>query len=100
LTDATISLNGKKISLTDERWQHITDGHPELSNRRKQVLAAVAAPERILQGGADELLAVKRSGARGWLVVVYKETEDAGFIITAFRTTRKESLDRRQQLWP
>jgi hypothetical protein len=46
------------------------------------------------------LIAATKSGSRGWLVVVYKEQALAGFVITAFRTTRTASLDRRRQLWP
>ena len=35
-----------------------------------------------------------------WLVVVYRESGDDGFIITAFMTRRAQTLSRRQQLWP
>ncbi|MGQ4649238.1 hypothetical protein [Lyngbya aestuarii] len=35
-----------------------------------------------------------------WLVVVYREENDDGFVITAFPTRRINSLNRRQQLWP
>jgi hypothetical protein len=100
VTDSVVSINGVPIELTDERWGHITDGHPEMARRRKQVLAAVQSPDRVLEGGDGALMAVKRSGTRGWLVVVYKERDRDGFIITAFRTTRAAPLDRRTQIWP
>ena len=98
--DTVKSQNGVSIVLTEERWAHIVDGHPEMIHRRRQVLDTVGSPERILEGGAGELLAVTRSGERGWLVVVYKEQDVAGFVITAFRTTKVASLDRRPQIWP
>ena len=100
LSDSVISKNGVAIVLTDERWLHVVHGHPEMAHNRSKILETVGSPDRILEGGAGELLAVKQSGARGWLVVVYKEGVDAGFVITAFRTTRSASLDRRRQLWP
>ena len=100
MSETAVSMNGVTIILTDERWRHILHGHPELARRRKKVLEAIGSPDRIVEGGAGELLAVKRSRARGWLVVVYKEGDGAGFVITAFRTTRSASLDRRRQLWP
>lgn len=100
MTESVASINGVTIELTDERWGHITDGHPEIGRQRKQVLSAVQSPDRVLEGGDGALMAVKRSGARGWLVVVYKERGEEGFIITAFRTTRTASLDRRNQIWP
>ena len=34
------------------------------------------------------------------LVVVYRELQEDGFVITAFLTRRMKSLQRRSQLWP
>jgi hypothetical protein len=55
---------------------------------------------RIYAGGAGELLAAREFEAGKWLVVVYKEIGDDGFVITAFLTRRVASLERRKQLWP
>ncbi len=35
-----------------------------------------------------------------FLVVVYREGEGSGFVVTAFFTRRAASLSRRRQLWP
>jgi hypothetical protein len=35
-----------------------------------------------------------------WVVVVYREKGDDGFVITAFLTRRTRSLEKRKQLWP
>lgn len=35
-----------------------------------------------------------------WLVVIYKETQQDGFVVTEFSTRKANSLNRRQQLWP
>jgi len=51
------SITGKTIRLPDERWLHIVEGHPEMAGHLNSVLLAVAAPEIVLQGRADELLA-------------------------------------------
>lgn len=83
----------------DERWLHITTEHSELSELRDEVLEAVRNPERILQGGDGALLAVQAVEADKWLIVVYRENEDDGFIITAFVTCRKRSLDKRKIVW-
>jgi hypothetical protein len=88
------------IRLTDERWAHIAEEHCEMAGLRHEVLEAVAGPERIVAGGAGELLAVRASEAGKWLVVVYKELRDDGFVITASLTRRVASLERRKQLWP
>ena len=76
------------------------DEHRELEGLHLAVLEAVSEPERVLVGGAGELLAVRTHEPGKWLVVVYREAEDDGYIITAFLTRRFRSLDRRTQLWP
>ena len=94
------SKNGVPIRLTDERWTHITEEHAELAELRLEVLEAVSQPERILAGGEGEVLALREMEVGKFLVVVYRELEANGFIITAFITRRVGSLDRRKQLWP
>ena len=76
------------------------DEHRELEDFRPAVLGTLAEPERVLAGGAGELLAVRTFEPGKWLVVVYREHEEDGFVITAFLTRRVRSLDRRTQLWP
>lgn len=100
MASSVTSKNGIVIRLPDERWEHILAGHGELSDMQQAVLDTVAGPERVLAGGADELLAVREIEAGKWLVVVYREHDDDGFIITAFMTRRSQSLDRREQRWP
>ena len=42
------SVNGVPIRLTDERWEHILDSHPELASYRETILDAVENPDYIL----------------------------------------------------
>lgn len=101
MTSVCLSRNEVRIRLTGDRWAHIVEEHCELAGLREEVLETVAAAERVLAGGAGELLAVRHVESDKALVVVYKETDpDDGFIITAFLTRRLERLDRRPQLWP
>lgn len=94
------SKHGVPIRLTDERWAHITEEHTELAGLRLDVLETIAAPQRILAGGAGELLALREIEPGKWLVAVYREQRDDGFVITAFVTRRMASLERRRQVWP
>ena len=87
------------IRLTDERWEHIVTEHAELSESRAAVLQTVSDPERILAGGSGELLAVREIESGKWLVVVYRENEQDGFVITAFWTRRYRSLEKREIVW-
>jgi len=94
------SKNGVPIRLTDERWAHITEEHNELAGLRLEVLQTIAEPARVLEGREKALLAVREIEPGKDLVAVYRELEQDGFVITAFLTSRRASLDRRRQLWP
>ena len=67
---------------------------------RLEILETVAEPEQILAGNQKELLAVREIEPGKYLVVVYRELNFDGFIITAFVTRRVQSLRRRKQVWP
>jgi hypothetical protein len=100
MIEKVLSKNGILIRLTNERWAHIVEEHCELAGMRLEVLETVSCPLRILVGGAGELLAVREVSPAMNLVVVYRELEDDGFIITAFVTSKMRSLNRRNQIWP
>ena len=100
MLETVSSKNGVLIRLTDERWAHITEEHCELAGLRLEVLETVANPSRVLAGGKGELLAVREISGDEHLVVVYRELENDGFIITAFLTSKIKALNRRTQLWP
>jgi hypothetical protein len=72
----------------------------ELTGMRDAVLDTVAHAVRVYAGTAGELLGLKQAGEGKWVVVVYRELRDDGFVITAFLTRRIASLERRKQLWP
>ena len=99
MIEKVLSKNDVPIRLTDERWTHIVEEHCELAGMRLEVLDAVANPSRILVGGAGEFLAVQETLTGRHLVVVYREHENDGFVITAFITSKTKSLNRRNQLW-
>lgn len=100
MTDIVTSRRGVSVRLTDERWAHIVEEHNELAGLRPSVLDAVELAERILEGRRGELLAIRRREPGKWIVVVYREFNADGFIITAFLTSKGRTLSRRRQLWP
>lgn len=93
------SKNKISIRLTEERWKHIILMHPNLIDKQKQVLQTVKNPNYILQGKSGELLAILVLSKKRCLVVVYKEMELDGFIITAFETTDVVWLFKKEILW-
>ena len=100
MMDRVVSKNGIPIRLTNERWAHIAEEHCELAPLRSLVEETVSHPQRILIGGEGELLAVREVDSGKYLVVVYREHTEDGFIITSFLTRRIRSLEKRRQLWP
>jgi hypothetical protein len=100
MTGTVNSKNGIPIRLTDERWAHIIDEHAELAELRLEVLEAIVDPIRIFAGGQDALLAVREMELGKYIVVVYREMDQDGFVITAFLTRRRRFLETRKQLWP
>lgn len=96
------SVRGVPIRLTDERWQHIVQRHPEMSSQRDRVLETVAEPESIQQGDFGELLAIRYYAVTPltskFLVVAYREASaEDGFIVTAYLT--RQPSNRRIVLW-
>jgi hypothetical protein len=100
VTAVAQSVNGIPIRLPDERWEHIIQRHADLSGQKQLLLQTIAEPTRILRGNKDELFALQEIKPGKWLVVIYKEDNTDGFIITAFSTRNVNSLNRRQQIWP
>ena len=100
MTETVYSTNGVSIRLTDERWTHITEEHGELAGIRLEIMETIANPTEIFAGNRGELLAVQEVEPGKYLVVVYRESQQDGFIITAFLTRKGHALRRRQRLWP
>ena len=57
--DKVNSVNCVPIRLTNERWFHITEGHPEMAGYYHEILDTLEDPECVYAGHEDELLAIK-----------------------------------------
>lgn len=96
-TEIAYSVNGVPIRLTDERWGHIEENHPELIGYHDDCLNVLESPDMVLSGRRGSLMAVRGYGRRRYLYGVYRETSpDDGFVITAYF---KPTLDRRKVVW-
>jgi len=91
------SINGVPIRLTEERWEHILDSHPELASYRETILDAVANPDYILASRRGALAAVVVLGRKAFLHVFYVEkSRRDGFIISAWM---REKMDKTKIVW-
>src|SRR5436305_12299299 len=102
MMDTATSRNGILIRLTDERWTHITNRHPEMNSQRERVLETLQEPDMIQQGDFGELLAVRHYPVTPltskFMIVAYREISlDDGFMLTAYLTNRPSA--RRMTLW-
>jgi hypothetical protein len=98
IPDVAESVNGVPIRLTEERWQHIVEGHLDLDGYHQEVLRVVEDPEAVYQGRRGSLIAVRSYGRRGKLAVFYRElSSEDGFIITA---RFLGALPRTKKVWP
>lgn len=96
------SHSGVPVRLTEERWRHIVDQHPEMNDQREKVLETLVGPDMIQEGGFGELLAIRVYNetplGRKNVVVAYREmSSEDGFILTSYLTRRPSS--RRETLW-
>ena len=98
MQDIAFSINNVSIRLTDERWRHIVENHEDVAGYYDAVLRTVEDADYIIKGYGGAFIALQRIDKRKFLAVVYKESIDDGFIITAY-FTRKIKLENEEIIW-
>jgi hypothetical protein len=98
-----ISKHNKEIRLTAERWAHIVESHDYMAGNQDEVLETLESSDIIVCGIKDELVAIKHyaktSISEKHAVVIYKEQENDGFMITAFMTSKPEKITQKGVVW-
>lgn len=100
--DIAISKNNIPIRLTEERWHHISTGHPEIADYYFEILETIENPKIIYEGNLGGLIAisVKLEQTNKFIIVIYKEVSlEDGFIITAYLSNKEQKFDKKQILW-
>ena len=87
------SVKGIPIRLTNERWTHIMERHPELRTEKNKILETISNPDFVQEGDWEEFIAIKYYRktplTSKYLLVVYKEiSEIDGFVITSYFTAK------------
>lgn len=82
---AVTDPDGRRVELTDERWVHISDRHPEIEPYEDAVLRAIGQPDRHMAGSLEneEWYYVKTAAPSNWLKVVVAYAGGRGYIVTA-----------------
>lgn len=100
--DIAISKNTVPIRLTNERWQHISIGHPEMADFYFDILETIENPSIIYRGNKGELIALSNEHKllKKFFIVVYKETTKGdGFVITAYLSNKKPYFTKKKIEW-
>jgi len=63
-----------------------------------EVLETVEEPEAIYAGESEEYIAIRNIKDKKYIVVIYKELNDDGFVITAFFTKRIKQMEKRRKV--
>lgn len=76
--------DGRCVELTNERWGHIVERHPDIESRDDEILQAVREPDRRVAGalGNEEWFCAKTDAPSNWLKVVVAYAEGRGYIVT------------------
>jgi hypothetical protein len=98
------AINGALIRIPYRQWAHILENHDYMAGNLDLVLETLSDPDFVAQGWSDELIAIrhypKTSITEKDAVVVYKEvSENDGFVITDFLTSKPQKILKRGILW-
>ncbi len=77
--------DGRSVELTEERWRHVEEVHPEIAGLVDDVMATVSDPHRRSEGreAGEQWFYREGLGPTRWLKVVVSYGEERGFIVTA-----------------
>ena len=82
--------SGRKIHLSKERWEHINQEHPEVSNYLEEIKETLKNPTKIKTYKYDKDVRYfyryykNRESAAKYLLIIVKYLNGNGFIITAY----------------
>jgi len=102
IIEVTKSVSGKVIRLTYKQWFHIVESHDYMAGNITNILETINSPDYIVKGSKGEQIALRHypetNIGEKHCIVVYKENKD-GFIITAFFTSKPETIRKRGVKW-
>ena len=74
-----------------------------MAGNQDMVFETLENPDSIIDGGKDELIAVRHydhtSISEKHAVVIYKEQQNDGFVITSFMTSKPEKISEKGVIW-
>jgi hypothetical protein len=91
---------GFSVRVSRAEWTTILAKHPDLTQRVEDIKAALAAPDEVRQSRRDAAVLLfyrQEAAVARWVVAVAKRCEEAGVLITAYRT---DAVKEGKRIWP
>ena len=103
ILETTKSVSGKAIRLTLKQWFHIVESHDYMAGNLDKIMETVNSPDSVIKGLRGEMVALKHYRETNITekncVVVYRENKQDGFVITAFLTSKPETVRKERVIW-
>ena len=81
------------VTLTNERWRHIVEYHPEVVKYSKHILVTLVESELVVMSKHDSLVFVfYKPVGRNLKLAVVVGTRKPNIILTAYLTTKTNKL--------
>lgn len=84
---------GRRVILTQDRWQHITFRHPEIGSDPLNVIECLENPDEVYVDERNALHAIIRQ-KKDFLLVIYELQENEGYIWTSYIINRRRKERR------
>ncbi len=86
----TRDKSGRYIYLTDERWKHINEEHPEVAHYLQELENTILNPTKITSYEYNDLIKYyykyfkHKKGSSKYFLIIVKYLNGEGYIITAY----------------
>jgi len=76
---------GREITLTLERFEHISEAHPIVEGKIEEIEKTIQEPEIVIESKLDsKVMLYYKKTKEGFLTIVIKTLNGKGFIVTAY----------------
>jgi hypothetical protein len=89
--------------ISEERWTHVVEAYDYMAGNMELVIEPIEDPDTMVVGSKGEVIALRTYEttvlSEKYVVAVYREFGDDGFLITAFMPSRPDTILRKGILW-
>ncbi len=86
-----LDKTGRKIRLTKERWSHINNHHPDMSDKIEEIKLALTKPTLITPHKYNDNMGNYyryQKETHDYLLVIVKYLNNEGYVTSAFPTSK------------